>query len=134
MSCAGPSQSGWFIGKLFPISCRNGQVNVGRLHGDTPGACAVDGAMGITDGLGRQRSDCSFRHLTLAGCAVGSLRKSGLAITLHEMLKRRSVAKWLGRGPVAGCEMRIADEKQFGFRARLVEPAQLGKARGEETA
>jgi hypothetical protein len=45
-----------------------------------------------------------------------------------------SVAEWLRRRPVAGCEMRVADEEQFGLCARLVEPAQLGKACRQETA
>jgi hypothetical protein len=49
------------------------------------------------------------------------------------MLKRRSVAEWLRRGP-AGCEMRVADEEQFDLCARLVEPAQWGKACRQETA
>ncbi len=49
------------------------------------------------------------------------------------MLKRRSVAEWLRRGPVAGCEMQVADEEQFDLCARLVEPAQLGKACRQET-
>ena len=48
--------------------------------------------------------DSAFDH------AGASLRKAGLAI--NEMLKRRSVAEWLRRGPVAGCEMRVADEDQ----------------------
>lgn len=89
---------------------------------------------GITDGLGRQRSDCSVRHSTLSSRAGGSLRKPGLSVSLHEMLKRRGIAKRLGRGPVAGCEVRIADKEEFGLCARLVEPAQLGKACGQETA
>jgi hypothetical protein len=44
--------------------------------------------------------------------------------------KRRSVAEWLRRGPVAGCEMRVADEEQLD----LVEPAELRKACRQETA
>jgi hypothetical protein len=72
--------------------------------------------------------DSAFDH------AGASLRKAGLAIAINEMLKRRSVAEWLRRGPVAGCEMRVADEEQFDLCARLVEPAQLGKACRQETA
>jgi hypothetical protein len=63
-----------------------------------------------------------------------SLRKTGRAVAINEMLTRRSVAEWLRRGPVAGCEMRVADEEQFDLCARLVEPAQLGKACRQETA
>jgi hypothetical protein len=72
--------------------------------------------------------DSAFDH------AGASLRKAGLAVAINEMLKRRSVAEWLRRGPVAGCEMRVADEEQFDLCARLVEPAQLGKACRQETA
>ena len=72
--------------------------------------------------------DSAFDH------AGASLRKTGLAEAINEMLKRRSVAEWLRRGPVAGCEMRVADEEQFDLCARLVEPAQLGKACRQETA
>ena len=68
------------------------------------------------------------------GHAGASLRKTGLAVAINEMLKRRSVAEWLRLGPVTGCEMRVADEEQFGLCARLVEPAQLGKACRQETA
>ena len=50
--------------------------------------------------------DSAFDH------AGASLRKAGLAVAINEMLKRRSVAEWLRRGPVAGCEMRVADEEQ----------------------
>ena len=50
------------------------------------------------------------------------------------MLERRSDAEWLCRGPVMGREMRVADEEQFDLCARLVEPAQLGKACRQETA
>jgi len=32
--------------------------------------------------------------------AGASLRKAGLAVAINEMLKRRSVAEWLRRGPV----------------------------------
>ncbi len=59
----------------------------------------------------------------LGGHAGASLRKTGLALAVNEMLKRRSVAEWLRRAPVAGCEMRVADEEQFDLCARLVEPA-----------
>jgi hypothetical protein len=72
--------------------------------------------------------DSAFDH------AGASLRKAGLAVAINEMLKRRSVAEWLRRGPVAGCEMRVSHEEQFDFCARLVEPAQLGKACRQETA
>jgi hypothetical protein len=72
--------------------------------------------------------DSAFDH------AGASLRKAGLAVAINEMLKRRSVAEWLRRGPGAGCEMRVADEGQFNLCARLVEPAQLGKACRQETA
>ena len=68
------------------------------------------------------------------GHAGASLGKIGLAVAINEMLKRRSVAEWLRRGPVAGREMRVADEEQFDLGARLVEPAQLGKACRQETA
>lgn len=50
------------------------------------------------------------------------------------MRKRRSVAERLRIRPVAGCKMRVADEEQFDLRARLVEPAQLGKACRQETS
>jgi hypothetical protein len=50
------------------------------------------------------------------------------------MPQRRSVAEWLRLDPVAGREMRIADEEQLDLCARLVEPAQLGKACRQETA
>ena len=72
--------------------------------------------------------DGAFDH------AGASLRKTGLAVAINEMLKRRSVAEWLRRGPVAGCEMRVADKEQFDLCGRLVEPAQLGKACRQETA
>ena len=72
--------------------------------------------------------DSAFDH------AGASLRKAGLAVAINEMLKRRSVAEWLRRGPVAGCEMRVPDEEQFDLCGRLVEPAQLGKACRQETA
>ena len=72
--------------------------------------------------------DSAFDH------AGASLQKAGLAVAINEMLKRRSVAEWLRCGPVAGCEMRVADEEQFDLCGRLVEPAQLGKACRQETA
>ena len=72
--------------------------------------------------------DSAFDH------AGASLRKAGLAVAINEMLKRRSVAEWLRRGPVAGCEMRVADEEHFDLRARFVEPAELRKACRQETA
>ena len=55
--------------------------------------------------------------------AGASLRKAVLAVVINEMLERRSVAEWLRRGPVAGCEMRVDDEEQFDVCGRLVEPA-----------
>lgn len=66
--------------------------------------------------------------------AGASLRKTGLAKTIDEMLERSGVAEWLGRRPVMGCEMRVADEEQLGLRARFFEPAELGQACGQETA
>ena len=36
----------------------------------------------------------------LRGHAGASLGKTGLAVAINEMLKRRSVAEWLRRGPV----------------------------------
>ena len=36
----------------------------------------------------------------LRGHAGASLEKTGLAVAINEMLKRRSVAEWLRRGPV----------------------------------
>jgi hypothetical protein len=44
------------------------------------------------------------------------------------MLERLIVAEWLRRGPVAGREMRVADEEQLDLGARLVEPAELCEA------
>ena len=44
--------------------------------------------------------DSAFDH------ARASLRKAGLAVAINEMLERRSVAEWLRRGPVAGCDSR----------------------------
>jgi hypothetical protein len=50
------------------------------------------------------------------------------------MLERLCIAEGLRRGPVAGREIRVADEEQFGLCARLVEPAELGKACRQEAA
>jgi hypothetical protein len=72
--------------------------------------------------------DSAFDH------AGASLRKAGLAAAINEILKRRSVAEWICRGPVPGREMRAADEEQFDLCGRLVEPARLGKAYRRETA
>jgi len=93
---------------------------------------AREGGKVVTARKGVARYD--LETFGVASHAGASLRKAGLAVAINEMLKRRSVAEWLRRGPVAGCEMRVADEEQFDLRARLVEPAQLGKACREETA
>ena len=66
--------------------------------------------------------------------AGASLRKTGLAEAIDEMIERRCVAERLRRDPVSGREMRVADEEHFDLRARFVEPAQLGKACRQETA
>ena len=124
------------------------------------GACDVDGeAVGVRLGEGAAAYDAPVRSIVpdccctvlptslitrlcaafgsngrLGGHAGASLRKTGLAVAINEMLKRRSVAEWLRRGPVADCEIRVADEEQFDLRARLVEPAELRKACRQETA
>ena len=77
---------------------------------------------------------CAVSTAVWEAHAGASLRKTGLAVAVDEMLERRSVAEWLRRGPVAGREMWVADEEQFDLCARLVEPAELGKARRQETA
>ena len=63
-----------------------------------------------------------------------SLRKTGLGEPIDEMLEHCCVAEWLHSCPVADCEIRVADEEQFGRGARLVEPAELRKASRQETA
>ena len=62
------------------------------------------------------------------------LRKTGLAVAVHEMLKRRSVAERLHRDLVASGEMRVADEKQVDLCPCFVEATQLGKACRQKTA
>ena len=85
--------------------------------------------------IATQRAALSRRsHERWEGVADASLRKAGLAEAGNEVLERRSVAERLRRSPVVGGELRVADEEQFDLCARLVEPAQLGKACRQETA
>ena len=65
---------------------------------------------------------------------VTSVRQTGFAKPIDEMLAHRVVAEWLCPDPVAGREMRVADEEHFDLGARLVEPAELGQACRQETA
>ena len=50
--------------------------------------------------------DSAFDH------AGSSLRKAGLAVAINEMLKRRSAAEGLRRGPVAA-DRRITDAQRL---------------------
>lgn len=72
--------------------------------------------------------------VSMGGRATASRRKTRLAVAVDEMLERGCVAEWLRRGPVAGGELRVADKEQFDLGLRFFEPAELGKARRQETA
>jgi len=72
--------------------------------------------------------DSAFDH------AGASLRKAGLAVAINEMLKRRSVAEWLRRGPVAGCEMRVRNSRHGSGVGQLLPPPCRRRPRPAEQA
>jgi len=102
-----------------------------QIKADWP---AVGVAFMFASSITRPRDRRLSDRMTVWEVTPTSFRKTGLAVAVNEMLKRRRVAEWLRRGPVAGCEMRVADEEEFDLCARLVEPAELRKACRQEAA